>query len=180
MGMPKTVKLRTGEELKLAMLTGREDPRELQMFINSFVAGRDYLLMDKKVTLKEEKEWLKSTSKAVKSGKQIYLRAIHDGKMVASCTAVKGRYKEKGNVLLGIAVKNAFRGKGLGRVMLSEVIKRAKKKWRPHNIYLSYMKGNKRAKMLYESMGFKEFAVFPKWYDHYGKKLDGVFLRLGD
>lgn len=51
----KNVRLHDGTLLRIAPLNGKEDAQEFQRFINALTREGAYLLVDKPVSLKEEK-----------------------------------------------------------------------------------------------------------------------------
>ena len=76
-----------------------------------------------------------------------------------------------------IAIAKEFRGIGLGEALLSENIRLAKK-MRPKTLYLTVMAPNKRARALYRKLGFREFAIFPKWAKYGNRYVDKIFMKL--
>jgi ribosomal protein S18 acetylase RimI-like enzyme len=159
-------------------LNGKEDVREFQRFINALTREGTYLLVDKPITLKVETQWLQGQLQAVKKGEQIYLKALVDGRLVGDCFAKPGFGRNRGNVNLGIAVARKWRGKGLGSLLLRDIIARAQKKWHPKNIYLHVVSANTRARRIYESLGFQIVARLPHWFEYRGKYLDEFILIL--
>lgn len=176
MRFAKTFKLKTGEKILVEELSGKENIREFQAFINTLIGEKAYLSMTKKVNLRQERAWFKKLISSIRAGKSISLKALHEGKLVATCEAKMGEMHDAGNVTFGLALSAPFRGKGLGRILLSTAMALAKKKWKPNHLYICYIQGNNRAKRLYKSMGFKTLAVFPRWVDHFGDRKDLVYL----
>lgn len=170
--------LKDGTVVYVKPLDGKEDPQEFLGFINSFIRDGSYLLVDKPVTFKEEKQWLRTQIQAQRKGEQLYLKALVDGHLVGDCFAKPGFGRNRGNVNLGIAVMKDWRGKGIGHVLLEELIERSEKKWHPHNIYLHVISANTRARKLYESLGFRIVATLPQWFEYKKKYLDEFVLIL--
>jgi len=102
--LKKKVILKDGTVLSIEPLNGKEDPREFLGFINSFVRDGSYLLVDKPVIFKEEKQWLRTQRQAQRKGEQLYLKALVDGHLVGDCFAKPGFGRNRGNINLGIAV----------------------------------------------------------------------------
>lgn len=147
-------------------------------FINPIIRENAYILMDKSISLKEEREWQKRNAKEIKEGKRVVLLAWDGKKLVGICDAWKGQYKERFNASVGIVISKGYRGKGLGRELLSCIILRAKAKLKPHKIHLDCFAGNKTAQCLYHSIGFVEVARLRGHLFHCGKYVDKLYMEL--
>ncbi len=174
----KTIVLNDGTNVEIEPLTSKEDVRGFQHFINTLTKEGTYLLVNKPITVTEEKQWLHTQLKEQRKGDQIYLKALVDGHLVGTCVAKPGFGRNKGNVNLGIALVKNWRGKGLGSLLLTEVIERAEKKWHPKNFYLHVVSANIPARRLYESLGFRIIARLPDWFEYQKKYLDEYLLIL--
>ncbi len=174
----KKVELKDGRIASISFLSPGDSAEELRAYINSFVRENAYLLKDRKATLKEEREWKKKELAGMKKGERYVLIARVGGKLAGTSGAFRGRLKERNNVALGLAIAKPYRGIGLGESLLRLNIAVAKKRFRPKNIYLSVFAPNRPARSLYRKLGFKEFAVFPKWLLHGGKYVDHVMMKL--
>ena len=159
----------------------KTDPAETYLdFIRDLIAEGAFILVDRKPTLKEEREWLGGRLKGIRSGKQIFLTAWDGDRYVGGCEARRDLWKESGNVSMGLAVSKAYRGRGLGEKLLRETILLARRKFRPKNIYLRVFSDNKVAKSLYRKVGFRKMAHFPAWTLHKGRYVGhdrGAVLR---
>jgi len=176
--LPRKARLKDGREARLAFLSRSEEPRELQRYINSIIEERAYITLDWPVTLKEERKWKEEelSKQRRKSGLTIVARV--DGRIAGIASAFREKGKGRDNVCLGVSTGAAYRGTGLGEAMLRECIRQSKRILKPRNIYLSVLEPNKPARALYAKLGFKEFARYPRWIDHYGKVLDQLMLKL--
>lgn len=164
--------------LYLEPLTGREDAREFQRFINTLTREKMYFLVNKPITLKEEIRWLKTQSKDQRTGQQLYLKALVDGCLIGDCFARPGFGRNHGNVNLGIAIAKPWRGKGIGHLLLKELIEQSEKKWHPKNIYLHVVSVNTKAHQLYKSLGFRKIAILPSWFEYEKRYYDEYLLLL--
>jgi ribosomal protein S18 acetylase RimI-like enzyme len=174
----KSVILKDGTILQIQPVNDKEDIREFQRFINTLTKEGSYLLVDKPVTLKEEKDWLHTQIQAQRKKEQIYLKALVNGHLIADCFAKPGFGRNSGNINLGIAIAKNWRGKGIGRILLEELIRRSEQTWHPKNIYLHVVSSNQRAKRLYESLGFRIIARLPQWFEYNTEYLDEYILIL--
>ncbi len=172
------MKLKDGNIAEVNFLNENDTVAELNRFINKLIDENGYLLMERRITRKEEEEWKKSELEAQRKKQGYVLVARIDGKIAATSGAKRERGKGSDNILLGIAVAKEFRGIHLGEKLLRHNIKLARKKLKARNIYLSVFAPNQIAKNLYEKIGFKEMARFPKWLKQNGKYVDHIFMRL--
>ena len=78
----------------------------------------------------------------------------------------------------GITIIQGYRGIGLGKHLMSEVIKLAKKELKPSPkiIQLEVYTNNKPAIALYKKMGFKIVAKLPKQIQWKGKLIDELVM----
>ncbi len=170
--------LKDGRIATVSFLSRKDSALELRRYINSLIAENVYLVHDKKYSLKEQKEWKRNSLHAMGKGGYYHIVARVDGKIAGTTDARRGRLKERNNVSLGLAIAKPYRGVGLGEAMLRLDIETARKLLKPKNIWLSVFAPNKPARALYKKLGFREFAVFPKWMLHKGKYVDSVCLIL--
>lgn len=176
--LKKDIVLEDGRLLRLEPLNGKEDAGEFMAFINALIKEKTYLLIDKPVTLKEEKQWLKMQLLAQKTGEVIILKALIDGILIGNGFAKPGIGRNQGNISLGIALAQQSRGKGIGRLLLEELIIVSDRKWHPKNITLHVVSANTKAQKLYESLGFCIIARLPQWYKYGATYLDEYILLL--
>jgi ribosomal protein S18 acetylase RimI-like enzyme len=178
MSYRKTIVLKDGNTVSIQPLTAKDDIRKFQRFINAMVEECAYLIVDKPMTLKEEKTWFYNQILTIKKGDLIYLKVVASGHLIGVVQAQRGMYRNRGNVSLGIALEKQWRGKGLGRLLIEEIIVRIEQKWHPKNIYLHVVSSNQRAKRLYESLGFHIIARLPQWFEYNKKYFDEYILIL--
>ncbi len=105
--------------------------KEFQNFINNLIGEKAQINLNKKISLKEEKEWLKGELKSIKNHKRVFVIAEADNKVVGTAEIYlsHGRQEHVGN--LGITIRKGYRGMGLGTYLTREIIKMAKKELKP-------------------------------------------------
>lgn len=145
--------------------------KEFQEFINSLVEEDAPILIDKKISLKEEKDWVNSKLNLIKGKKEVFLIAESEGKIIGSTHVSIGIGRQKHVGELGISVAKKYRRIGLGKYLIKEIIKLSKKEliFKPKVIRLSVISANKPAIIFYKKMGFKEVAEIPKQLQYKGK-----------
>lgn len=171
-------KLKDGRIVEIRSLGAKMPVRTILDYINELIREDAYLLEDMEFTYNQEKEWKKTALKNIRKGNHLHLCAFSGKKMVGGATATRDRGRARGNVLLGIAIAKGFRGAGLGKFLLREMIERAKKKFKPKNIYLSVFAPNRAAMGLYKKLGFRQIGRFPEWVRYKKKHVDVFWMLL--
>lgn len=176
--MPKRIRLKDGRMATIAFLWRRDDERTLQRHVNRLIEEKAYISLDWPVTLKEERAWKEDQLAMQRKRTGFTLTAYVDGRLACVAGARKDKGKARGNALLDLGVARGFRRIGLGRIMLLECIRQAERILKPRTLYLFVSAPNRPAVALYQELGFREFARFPKWIEHEGRLLDQIFMKL--
>jgi len=138
------------------------------------------ILINKKLSLKEERKWLEGTLKNFKEHKQVFLVAECGNQIVGTTGIDLGQWRSNHIGNFGITIRKGYRGIGLGRYLMGEILKLAKKELRPlpKIIRLSVYPNNKPAINLYKKYGFKKVAQIPKQIQYKGKLIDEIIMLL--
>jgi len=96
--------------------------------------------------------------------RNLVLGAIADDRLVGMAgffqdEGAKSRHKGR---IWGVYVTEEWRGKGIARVLLSEIIERARAKPELEQLLLAVAAGQDAAKHLYESLGFEVYGCEPR------------------
>lgn len=154
--------------------------KKFKDFINSLVDDNAKILKVEKVDMKEEKGWMVGVLKSIKSKKEVYIFAEHNGKIVgvSNVKQYSGRQNHVG--LFGISIRDGYRGIGLGECLAKEVIELAKKRFKPSLkfIRLEVLSNNEPAQGLYKKIGFKKVARIPKQLQYNGELVDELVMLL--
>jgi len=167
-----------GKKLKVREMN-KSDLKKVKDFldyINSLIEEEAMILFKQKKTLKEEKEWLKNALKEIEKKRRIYFLAQDKGKIVGTCSCHLKTERESHVGEIGISIRKEYRGIGLGKFLLSEVLKLAKKKLKPKIFRLSVYENNKIAQNLYKKLGFKRVAKIPKQIEYKGKLISEIIM----
>lgn len=141
-------------------------------FFNSLVKEDVMIGTNKKITLKEELEYLRNS--VGRATHKVSLLAECDGKIVGM-TGIDQLTKRSTHIgQLGIMIRDGYRGVGLGKFLMKEIIVLAKKKIKPKlkMIRLFVYVNNEPAIKLYKKMGFKKIAKLPRHIQYRGKLID--------
>ena len=168
-----------GKEIEIRGLLEKDlkKAKKFQDFINSLVEENAKILINTKKTLKQEQEWLKSVLEGVKKRKKVFLFAKHNNKVVGTTGIELGEERKKHVGDFGIAIIKGYRGIGLGKYMIQEILRQAKElKPIPKCIRLGVYPNNKPALALYKKSGFKKVAVIPKQITFGKKMIDEIIM----
>ena len=170
----KRIKIRKISEKDL------KNVRKFQDYINSLVQEGAQIHQNQKVSLREEREWIKSKLKKIKNHQEILLIAEHKRKIIGSASIKLdwGRQIHVGH--FGISIRKEYRRMGLGTYLTNEIIKLAKKELKPSPkiIRLSVFSTNKPAILFYKKLGFRKVAQIPKQIKFGGKLIDEIIMLL--
>lgn len=160
---------------------GKSDLKKAKLFqeyINLLVKEPAMLLLNKKQTLQNEKDFINRTLLAQKNKSGVCIIAQHDGKIVG-LSDVKLKPLAKNHIgLFGITVRQEYRGIGLGKYLMQEALKLAKKELPGLKIFeLEVYEINKPARALYKKMGFKDVAKIPRAIQYKGR-LQAEYLMM--
>ena len=147
-----------------------EDAKLLLDYFNELMEEKTYLIYTEKLTLREEKEWLRNVLERMKKNQMIFLLAEADGRVIGTVRMERRKGREEHLVDFGIAVSKDYRGRGIGKMLWNACYKRAKKLWgnEVKYIVLHVFENNDIAQNFYRRLGFKEVARIPnavKWND---------------
>src|SRR3989344_2368192 len=143
-------------------------------FINSLIKEDAMILQNKKATPKAEIEFLENILKTKNKKTGVFLVAECDGNIVGSPNIPLEKWRRSHIGKFGIAIRNGYRGIGLGKCLMAEIIKLAKKELKPRLkiVQLEVYANNEPAMQLYKKMGFTIVARRPKQVQYKGKLID--------
>ena len=162
---------------------GPKDLDSLLPFINGLVKEkrRDrysplYAGFDKKLTRKQETEWLAERIKGIREGNVISILAEINGMIVADGEVTRGGYDDtKHHGQVGLTMLSGYRGKGIGRKMIATLVRESR---RAHlrSLEVEFLASNKNAQRAYEKEGFARAGVIPRKIYRNGKYFDGLIM----
>ena len=154
------------------------DLKGLWKYINKLSREKTYIVYQgEKVSLKEEKDWLEKTLIRVKKGQEVDLSIFVGQQVIGMCGVRLGQKIKRHAGSLGLSIDKEYRGEGLGKLLMAETLKEAKKKLKGLKIVtLEVFKENEKAKNLYLKLGFKEYGYLPAGLIHKGKYTGEFFM----
>jgi len=136
------------------------------------------ILMNKKINLKGEMEFLEKGIKSIKDKKKIYLIAKDGNKVVANTSVELGIFRRNHIGKFAIGIRDGYRGMGLGKYLMEEILNLSKKELKPSPqiFQLEVYENNKPAIALYKKMGFKIVGKIPKQIQDKGKLISEYIM----
>lgn len=112
--------------------------------------------------------------------RRLLLVAEYNGLIVGTTGIDLGRGRGSHVGHFGITIRKSCRGVGLGKYLMGEILRMARKELKPPPkiIRLSVFPNNKPAIALYKKYGFKKVATIPNQFEHRGKLLDEIIMLL--
>jgi len=136
------------------------------------------LLFREQPTVENERKWFDDTLREVRDGNAVMRVAEVDSHVVGWCDVRRTRpgTPRDHRGLLGICVRNAFRGRGLGTALLGEVLQACRGRFEA--VELSVLSTNPGAFELYTRFGFREVGVMPGAIKRAGVYIDERMMQL--
>ena len=160
----ETVLLKGGVEL-LVRNAVASDARALRDIMQRTHAETDYLLSYPDEQSVDDEQEARSLEETERSGNEVELIAVIDGRIVGSAgvLAVRSRRKVAHRARFGISILKEHWGIGIGRVLMDACIDCARRAGYTQ-LELSVVAGNERAVSLYRRVGFEEYGRNPRGY----------------
>ena len=163
MNFEKQVTLTDGKKV-LLRYPQIQDVVKLQQYINTLSQEDTYLLVSGETfSQEEEQKYLNDALKLMKDKNKIQILAFHNEQIIGNVEVNRMTKQRKRSLHVGeiaISVAKAYRGLGLGKILIAEIIK-AGKSLNLRQLYLTTFSINDRAKLLYKKMGFQIAGEIP-------------------
>jgi len=145
--------------------------------INAAVEEKVDIAKMTKVTVAQEKKWLSSVLKAIKTKEKAFVAIELDGAYAGSCEIAKDRVDSRRHVgTLGIGMQKEIRGMGIGKRAMELCIKEAKKILGISIVKLEVYHTNKIGIRLYKKLGFRIVGRIKKGALHWGRYKDDITM----
>jgi len=155
-----------------------EDLDDLLEFINSLVIEGADILVDREQTREQEIDWLAHQISRTEKGEDLCVAAEVSGRVVGNSEVTKFSARRQSHVgLLGIAIKEGYRDMGIGTEMMKVLIDESRNAGL-RIIVLDVFATNKRARHVYEKIGFREVGKIPKGIFKDGEHIDLIRMAL--
>jgi ribosomal protein S18 acetylase RimI-like enzyme len=168
-------KTKTGKEIVIRYPC-QSDALMMQKYINELSKEQTFIrFQGEQLTLQEETDFLTKELEKINKHASVYLLVMHVNEMIGSCDIDLDEKVHSHVGIFGISVKKEFRGEGIGKILMENVIQEAKKCITGLKIIrLGCFATNTKACEMYKSFGFTEFGLLPGGVMYQGKQEDYI------
>ena len=175
-------KTKSGFPATLRILQER-DASELRDYMNRLSEEDTFVaLSGEKVSLEEEEKFVNSLLKKFAAGDCLPIVCEINKKPVSIARINRKQNMRKRSRHIGtivISVRKEYRGEGIGKECMKELISRAKNIKGINILKLTAFAENKPAIRLYEKCGFEVVGRLPRQYLYKGKYQDNIIMQRG-
>ena len=152
-----------------------DDLDDMLEFINSLVDEGADILMDTKQTREQEVNWLARRLTRLEKDEITVVAAEMEGRFVGQVEVTPQSTCSKHVGVLGIALKDGYREIGIGTELMKEAETQSRRLGL-EILNLEVFATNKRAKHVYEKVGYREVGAWPKAIKRKGVYIDSVLM----
>lgn len=174
MNYNKDILLKNGQKVKLRF-PRLEDAKAFSDYINILVE-EDTFISSKPQTEEDEREYISSMLKRIFQNKELHIVAFSGNTKVGAVDIFSLGARKEHSGELQININREFRGKGLGKILLTEVLSLAKETLGLKLVTLNVFGVNKSAISLYEKFGFIKYGELPQAIYYKGAYISEVLM----
>lgn len=149
--------------------------KQYRDYINSIIAEDDYIIYEKPLLIKDEREFIQSKLEEIKEKRGFCLTAFYKNKIIGSANVNFNKARKKHVATFGIAIADGYREEGVGSKMM-EILFEYAKRVGIRIIVLEVFVTNKRAIAVYKKMGFIKYGELPCAIYRRGKFINTVLM----
>lgn len=154
------------------------DLKQALIYVNKLSKEKTYVIFQGEIiSEKSERKWLQNTIKSIKEDKSTVKFLFYKDELIGICGVnLKSGAKEHVGTF-GLSIDKKYRGKGLGGLLMDEVLHESMKKIKKMKcIYLEVFADNVAAIKLYEKKGFVRCGLFVNGLKRKGKLVDEIMM----
>lgn len=147
-------------------------------YINTLSKEKTYIAMQGEVVkLQDEKKYLNNQLKRIKTKESVQLLLFVNNEL-AGITSIDLKNRVHSHIgTLGISILKKYRGIGLGKILMEQIIDQAIRNLKKLKIItLEVFAKNSNAISMYKSFEFKEYGMLPRGNMYKGKFLDDILM----
>lgn len=147
-------------------------------YINELSKEQTFIrFQGEQLTLEHETRFLNDQLKRIEDKRTVQLHVFSNNKLIGiSGIDLKDKVEHHEGVF-GISLKKEFRGEGIGKILMQQILDEAIKNMPQLRIItMGVFEYNPVAMTMYKNFGFKEFGRLPKGIFYKGKYIDHIYL----
>ncbi len=155
-----------------------EDVEKAMDYINTISKEETYITFQgQQLTLEEEQKYMSQFFENIKNDLAVKLFVFNDKEELIGVADIKPQERVANHVGgFGLTIKKAYRGEGIGKLLMEQVLSEAKKLKNIKIIQLEVFGDNKIAFELYKKLGFVEFGKLPEGIKHQDHFDDAIWM----
>ena len=176
--MNKLISLKDNQTICIRSVEKTDAQGLLDLILESVVTSPFLMLSEGEIAndLETEQKWLDSV---LEDDNVTMLVALHKNQIIANAELrIKPLQKVKHWGELGVTIKEQFRGKGLGKQLITAIIELAKEEKGLKYIRLSVFEKNINAIALYEKLGFEKCGVIKNAFRYSDLSYDNEIIMI--
>lgn len=156
----------------------KSDVKAMWAYINKLSKEQTFILFQREeIAFKDEEEYLGKMLEKIEKKKAVQLLVFSDNKLVGISEINMRDRAIAHEGVFGISVLEKYRGEGIGKKLMEQVLKEAKKSLPQLRIVtLGVFENNLSALKMYEKFSFREFGKLPEGILHKGKYIDHIYM----
>lgn len=174
--LPNNLHTRNGEPVTIRMAE-EADAAALIATIKAYAADSPYVPLSPEEFVNTEAEEQQLITRFVAQENSLFLVAVHEGRIVGNIdVAGSQRSVMRHTAMIGMGMLQAYRGKGLGTLLLQEVIAWAVANPVLELLWLEVYAENEAGLQLYRNCGFEERGYCPGFFKDNGVYADKIMM----
>lgn len=171
----KLVTLKDGSVVTLRF-PNSNDIETIRQSVNEIIREDTYFLVREEVTYEGEVEFLTPQFKAIAENRGFMIYAFSGSKVLGWISADEISPRSAHARMLGIALIQEGRGKGLGEILMRKGMELAKAELDCELFILQVAEENIRARNLYKKLGFVEAGMVPGQAEYKGQRMGEITM----
>jgi RimJ/RimL family protein N-acetyltransferase len=167
---------RQGKNIVIRSLQ-QDDAEALCRYMNALSEERTFVrFQGEQFTLEEEMAYITGQLQRMGQNQAIQLVALCEGTIVGVAEVNRKDLVEKHVGVLGMSVAQAYRGEGIGTLLMETVLKEAAQLPHLRIVMLEVFSDNTLAIAMYHTFGFVEYGRLPEGILHHQAYVDTVYM----
>lgn len=161
-------------------LPRRSDAQDLRFFINTLIDEGARIMLQRRVSLVEERRWLERLFKSMREGKEFYICIDIGGRVVGTLSMRRDHAPPTASdhvATLGFGLLKPYRRHGIMAAAIPRALAFGKEVWGLEIITSSYAADNEASARLHRKLGFRAHGQLPGGMRYGGLYMDHILVH---